>query len=44
MTHFVKCIRDYGSAIDYDKAHSEAAYKYFLKAFYGRTNKKEYES
>ena len=44
MTHFVKCIRDYGSAINYDTAHSEAAHKYLLKAFYGRTNKKEYES
>ncbi len=44
MTYFVKCIRDYGSAINYDTAHSEAAHKYLLKAFYGRTNKKEYES
>ena len=44
VTHFVKCIRDYGSAINYDTAHSEAAHKYLLKAFYGRTNKKEYES
>ena len=44
MTHFVKYIRDYGSAINYDTAHSEAAHKYLLKAFYGRTNKKEYES
>lgn len=25
-------------------AHSEVAYKYFLKAFYTRTNKKEYKS
>lgn len=44
MTHFAKYIRDYGSAINYDTAHNEAAHKYLLKAFYGRTNKKEYES
>ncbi len=44
MTYFVKCIQDYGSAINYDTAHSEAAHKYFLKAFYGRTNKKKYKS
>ncbi len=43
MTHFIKCIRDYRSVINYDMAYSEAAHKYLLKAFYGRTNKKEYE-
>ncbi len=43
MTYFVKYIRDYGSAINYDIAHSEAAHKYLLKAFYEQTNKKEYE-
>ena len=43
MIHFVKCIRDYKSAINYDTAHSEAAHKYLFKAFYGQTNKKEYE-
>ncbi len=44
MTHFFKCIRDYGSAINYNTAHSEAAHKYLLKALYGRTNWKEYKS
>ncbi len=44
MTHFLKCIQDYGSVINYDTAHSEVAHKYLLKAFYGRTNKKEYKS
>ncbi len=44
MTYFVKCIQDYGSGINYDTAHNEAAHKYLLKAFYGQTNKKEYES
>ncbi len=43
MTDFVKCIRDYGSAINYDTVHSEAVHKYFPQTFYGRTNKKEYE-
>ena len=42
ISHFVQCIRDYGSAVNYDTAHSEAAHKYLLKAFYNRTNKKEY--
>ncbi len=44
MIHFAKYIRDYGSAINYDTAHNEVAYKYLLKAFYGPTNKKVYES
>ena len=29
--------------INYDTAHSKAAHKYLLKAFYRRTNKKKYE-
>ena len=33
MTHFVKCIQDYGSAIKYDIAYSKAVYKYFLRPF-----------
>ncbi len=44
MTHFIKCIWEYGSGINYDMAHSKAAHKYFLKAFYGQTNEKEYMS
>ena len=44
ISHFVQCIRDYGSAVNYDTAHSKAAHKYLLKAFYNRTNKKEYNS
>ncbi len=43
MTHFVKYIRDYSSAINYDTAHNKTAHKYLLKTFYGRTNKKEYK-
>ncbi len=44
MTYFVQCIRDYGSVINYDRAHNKAAHKYLLKAFYGQTNKKEHKS
>ncbi len=44
ISHFVQCIRNYGSAVNYDTAHSKVAYKYLLKAFYNRTNKKEYHS
>ena len=44
MTHFVKCIQDYGSSININIAYSEAAHKYLLKAFYRRTNKKKYKS
>ncbi len=44
MTHFVKCIRDYESAINYNTVHSKAAHKYLLKVFYGQTNKKKYKS
>ena len=43
MTHFVKFIWDYKSAINYDKAYSKTAHKYLLTTFYGWTNKKEYE-
>ena len=34
-------IRGYGSADGFDSSHSEAAHKYLVKAFYGRTNKKD---
>ena len=44
ISHFIQYIQNYGSAVNYDTAHSEAAHKYLLKAFYNRTNKKEYES
>ncbi len=43
MIYFVKWNRGYGNAINYDTRHNEVAYKYLLKAFYERTNKKEYE-
>ena len=43
ISHFVQYIRDYGSAINYDTAHSKVAYKYFIKVFYNKINKKEYK-
>ncbi len=43
ISHFVQCIWDYGSAVNYNTTHSKAAHKYLLKAFYNRTNKKEYD-
>ena len=43
-SHIVQYIWNYSSAINYDIAHSKVVYKYFLKAFYNRTNKKEYDS
>ena len=44
ISHFVQCIQDYGTVVNYDTAYSATAHKYLLKAFYNRTNKKEYES
>ncbi len=44
ISHFIQCIRDYSSAVNYDTAYSKAAHKYLRKAFYNRTNKKEYDS
>ena len=42
ISHFVQYIWDYGSAVNYDTAHSKTTYKYLLKTFYNRINKKEY--
>src|SRR5580692_6023507 len=41
MTHYTSCIREYGAADNFDTEHSEAAHKYHVKAFYGRTNKRQ---
>ena len=43
-SHFIQYIRNNGSTIKYDKAHSKAAHKCLFKAFYYRTNKKEYDA
>ncbi len=44
ISHFVQYIQNYGSAVNNDTTHSETVHKYLLKAFYNRTNKKEYYS
>jgi hypothetical protein len=41
MTHYTSCIRDFGAADNFDTEHSEAGHKYHVKAFYGRTNKRQ---
>ena len=41
MTHYTSCIWDFGAADSFDTEHSEAGHKYHVKAFYGRTNKRE---
>ena len=43
IIHFVKCLQDKGSAINYNMAHSEVVNKYIFKVFYERANKKKYE-
>ena len=44
ISHFVQYIWDYNSAVNYDTAHSKAVYKYPLKVFYHKINKKKYKS
>ena len=44
ISYFVQFMWDYGSVVNYNTAHNEAAHKYLLKAFYNQTNKKEYKS
>ncbi len=44
ISHFIQCIRDYGSAVNYNTTHSKVVHKYFTKAFYNKTNKKKYHS
>ena len=43
ISPFVQCIRDFGNAINYEIAHSEAGNKYLFKAFYNKTIKKGYD-
>lgn len=44
IIYFIKCLQNYRSAMNYNIGYNQAAYKYFLKAFYKWTNKKEYKS
>ena len=43
ISHFVSCFRNYGNAVNYNTAHIKVAHKYLFKAFYNKTNKKEYD-
>ena len=43
ISYFVQCIRNYGSAVNYNTACSKAIHKYLFKALYNRTNIKEYD-
>ena len=43
ISHFVQCIWNYGSMVNYNIVYNEVMYEYLLKAFYNRTNKKEYK-
>ena len=41
MTHYASGIREYGAADNFVTEHSKAGHKYHVKAFYGRTNKRQ---
>ena len=41
MTHYPEYIRLYGAADGVDTSHGEAAHKYQIKEYYGRTNKRD---
>ncbi len=43
ISYFIQCIWNYSSVVNNNTAYSEGTYKFFLKAFYNKTNKKEYE-
>lgn len=44
MSHFVYCMKDYGSVVNYNIAYSKMVYKYHLKIFYNKIKTKEYNS
>ena len=44
IRHFVQCIWNYSSMVNYNTAHSKTVHKYLLKALYNKTNKKKYKS
>ncbi len=44
ISYFVQCICDYGSVVNYNTAYSKVVYKYLVKVFHNRINKKEYDS
>lgn len=42
IIYFIQYIRDYGSVVNYNTIYSKPVHKYFLIAFYNKTNKKMY--
>lgn len=43
LNYNIKYICKYDSIVNYNIVHNKVIYKYFLKAFYRRINKKKYE-
>ncbi len=39
MTYYTSCIQDFSTTDNFDIEYSEARHKYYVKDFYGRTNK-----
>lgn len=44
IIYFIKCIKDYGSAINYTIVYRKIILKYLFKVFYEQTNEKKYKS
>lgn len=42
ISYFIQYIQDFDNAVNYYTMYSKVVYKEFLKAFYTKTNKKEY--
>ena len=42
ICYFAQCIWDYSSVVNYETVYNKVVYKYLFKAFYTKTNKKEY--
>ncbi len=41
ITHYTSCIWDFGATDNFDMEHNKAGHKYYVKDFYGRTNKRQ---
>lgn len=44
INHYIRCIWNYNSVINYDIVYNKTTYKYFFKAFYNKTIKQDYKS
>lgn len=43
ISHYIQCIWDYCSPVNYNTTHNKMTHKYIFKAFYNKTNKKKYK-